>query len=109
MGKGSRQGWAGLRRTCRPHIWARPGAALFPGEAALSLRGQWTSRQWEAAGWANMANPQCPQTTHILRFPFSTAPPRVTPLLSFRRYLLSTCYVRGLCQVLGCRDRSGPP
>lgn len=76
MGKGSRQGWAGLHRTCRPHIWARPGAALFPGEAALSLRGQWTSRQWEVAGWANMANPQCPQTTHILRFPFSTAPPQ---------------------------------
>lgn len=41
-------------------------------------------------GWVNTANPQCPQAT-------------------FRRYLLSTCYVQGPRQAPGCRDRSWPP
>lgn len=50
-----------------------------------------------------------PAGPHILRFPSSTAPPGDIPS---RRPWLNVYvqgYVGGLCQVLGCSDRSRPP
>ena len=61
-------------------LWERAAnKAVSWTEAAPSARGQWTSRQREAARSANTASPRCPQAPHILWFPFSPAPPGDIP------------------------------
>lgn len=57
----------------------RSRQGCFLDRGSPGPRGQWTNRQPEGAGWADTAKPWCPQAPHILRFPFSTAPPGDIP------------------------------